>query len=191
MTTGPALPCPKCKRVLEPNSWHGANGGSCWSCRTDFEFAGFPALNAHRERAVPQAAEVAADSVCFFHPENRAETVCEECGRLVCQVCSVPFVGRKLCPACISSSRQSNAEQVVQHRVLFDRIALALAIVPLIVWPVTLVTSCAALGVVIYGWKKPGSLVGGRRVRLVIAAVLAVAEICGWVIFFSFIGFRR
>ena len=38
------------------------------------------------------------------------------------------------------------------------------------------------LGLVVYGWNKPSSLVRGRsRTRMVIAALLALLEIAGWI----------
>ena len=40
----------------------------------------------------------------------------------------------------------------------------------------------AAIGLAIYGWNKPGSLVRGSRVRLVLAIVLAGAQVVGWTI---------
>ena len=182
MTTGYALPCPRCKRVLDAASWRDATGGACWSCRTDFDFFSFPALTAKRARVAPQAAAVAEDSACFFHAENRAEAVCEDCGRMLCAVCTISFTGRKICPACIAAAKTSDAAPAVQQRVLYDAIALSLAVLPLLLWPFTLVTAPVALGYVIVGWKKPGSLVrGNSRTRLVIAGVFALLEIAGWV----------
>ena len=192
MTLGPALPCPKCKRVLESYSWHDAGSGSCRRCETEFDFTPFPALTATRSIVVPQAAELAADSVCFFHAENRAETICEGCGRLLCPVCTVKFSGQKLCPTCIAGTKSSDAAPTVRDRTLFDGTALAIALIPLLMWPFTLITAPVALGFVIYGWKKPGSLVRGRsRVRFVLAAVCAVLEIGGWVAGFIYLALKR
>jgi hypothetical protein len=182
MTAGPALPCPRCKRVLGPESWSDAEHGVCFRCKTEYEFVAFPALNATRAQIAPQAAVLAADSVCFFHPENRAETICEGCGRLLCVVCSVPFAGQKLCPTCIAGAKTSEAPAMLRDRVLYDGIALALAGLPLFIWPFTLITAPAALGMVVYGWNKPGSLVRGRsRARQIIAVILALLEIAGWI----------
>ena len=75
MISGPALPCPQCRKVLESISWHDANRGCCWSCRTDYEFLGFPALTLTRPRLVPAAVLEAEHATCFFHHSNQAETV--------------------------------------------------------------------------------------------------------------------
>ncbi len=182
MTSGAELACPKCKRTLGPDSWADAQHGACAGCRADFEFIPFPALHATRAQVIAQTAVLSEESVCFFHAENRAEAICESCGRLLCPVCTVPFGGKKLCPSCIAGSKGSEDPTVARDRVLFDSIALTLAVVPLLIWPFTLITAPAALGLVIYGWNKPNSLVRGRgRARLVIAAVIAAIEIGAWI----------
>lgn len=182
MTAGPALACPRCKRVLGPESWRDDRSGQCFRCETEFEFVGFPALRASRARVAAQPAVLADDSVCFFHAENRAEAICDGCGRLLCTVCAVPFAGQKLCPSCVAATRSSDAPSVVRDRVLYDSIALSLAVLPLIIWPFTLATAPISLGMVVYGWNKPGSLVRGRsRVRLIIAGLLATLEIAAWI----------
>ena len=187
MMPGPALPCPRCQRVLGPESWIDATSGVCHWCKTEYEFLAFPGLTAKRAPVAPQAAVLAADSVCYFHAGNRAETICEGCGRLLCAVCTVPFAGHKLCPACIAATRKSGATAVTRSRVLLDGIALALAGLPLVVFPLTALTAPLALGLVVFGWNKPGSLVRGRgRVRFIIAGILALIEIAGWVIFLLF-----
>jgi hypothetical protein len=192
MTAGPALPCPRCKRVLGPESWIDAHHGVCFRCKTDYEFVGFPALHATRARIAPQAAVLAADSVCFFHAENRAEAICEGCGRLLCPVCTVPFAGQKLCPTCISAAKVSQAPNITRDRVLFDGIAMVLAWLPLLIWPFTLITAPVALGIAIYGWNKPGSLVRGPgRVRLVIAMIIALVQIGGWITLGVFVWLRK
>ncbi len=180
MVAGPALPCPKCRKTLEAISWHSAERGSCWSCKTDFEFASFPALTVDRPRAVPQAVLVAEHATCFFHAENQAESVCEGCGRFVCAVCAVDFGGRRICPPCIASARETDAQAVTQ-RTLFDGIALALAVLPILLWPLTLVTGPAALVLAILGWRKPRSLVAPRRTKLVLAGVLGLGQVVAWI----------
>jgi len=180
--TGPALPCPHCQRVLEPNSWHGETAGRCGRCLAEFDFFPFPALTAERVRIAPQAALVAEDSVCFFHGENRAEVVCDDCGRLLCAVCAISFGGRRACPSCVAASKKSEAAPVVRQRVLYDSLALTLALFPLVLWPFTLVTAPVALGIVIAGWNKPNSLVRGPgRTRLIVAGIFALLEIAVWV----------
>lgn len=188
MISGPALPCPQCRKVLEPLSWHDADKGRCWSCRTDFDFTGFPALTAARRRVVPKAVLESEHATCFYHEMNQAEVVCEACGRFVCAICGVDFGGRSVCPPCIAAVKVNDAQQVSQ-RTLYEGIALAVALLPLLIWPLTMITAPIALGVVVVGWRKPRSLVQGGRVKLVCAGVLAVIEISIWafVVFFRWL----
>ncbi len=182
MTSSAALACPRCKRTLGPDAWADAQHGTCLRCQVDFEFTGFPALHATRTSVAAQPAVLADDSVCFFHLENRAAAICENCGRLLCPVCTVPFAGKKLCPTCIAGTKTAPDSTLVRDRMLFDSLALALAGLPLLIWPLTLVTAPVALGFVIYGWKQPNSLVRGpSRARLIIAAILALLELAGWI----------
>ena len=192
MTSAPALSCPRCRQPLGAALDADEHEGHCPRCSTEFEFVTFPALTAARPQVAPQAAVLAADSVCFFHAENRAEAVCDGCGRLLCPVCAVPFAGQKLCPTCIAAGRTAESAVLVRDRVLWDGIALVLAVFPLLLWPLTCVTAPAALGLVIYGWKKPCSLVRGpSRARFIIAGLFAVLEIAGWVILGTMFWLRR
>jgi hypothetical protein len=190
MISGPALPCPKCQRVLNPLAWHDESHGRCRSCDVEFAFTGFPALTAPRVHAAPKAAVVDEHATCFFHTENQAETVCESCGRLLCTVCAIEFSGRRLCPGCMAASRK-DAPHASDHRTLFDGLALALAFFPLLIYPLTLFTAPIALGCVIYGWRKPRSLVAPGRARLIVAGVAALLEIVAWVVVFILVFTRK
>ena len=47
-------------------------------------------------------------------------------------------------------------------------------------------TAPAALGLSIYGWKKPGSITSRRKkVRFVVAGILATLQIGGWILIFG------
>jgi len=190
MTGSTALSCPKCKHTFGDLDWHDGQSGSCRSCGTDFEALIFPALTRQRTVAKPQAVAVAEDSTCFFHAENQAEKVCDGCGRFLCVVCAVPLSGGHFCPACIAGQKKQ-APTVIPQRMLFDGAALALALVPIVIWPLTLVTAPAALVMVIYGWKKPGSVVNGRRRwKQVVAALLALVEMAAWAVVLVRIAFK-
>lgn len=138
----------------------------------------FPAVRAVRQRA-SAATAVAEDAACFFHADNRAEQVCDGCGRYLCSVCSVDFGGARLCPSCIATKRTAKRE-MASGVVLHDNIALHLSLLPLILWPFTAITAPTALGYVIYAWRKPLSVTRRSRARLWVAGIAAVVQICGW-----------
>ena len=178
------LSCPKCKRVFEPIDWHGDSRGCCRRCRTDFEFIGFQALHAGSGQVPALTQDALPDEAsCFYHAGSRAEVVCEGCGRFLCPICSIEHGGRKLCPTCIEQSMKK-APEGESGRLLWDQIALAIAVLPLLLWPFTLLTAPAALGVAIVGWNKPGSLIRGRRLRLVLALVFSSIQILVWITVF-------
>jgi hypothetical protein len=179
------LACPRCKRKLDDLSWYNETGGLCRHCETGFEFIALPALEVPRKIAVARPAEQTVDSVCFFHAENRAEAVCESCGRLLCPICAIDFVGQRICPTCISASKTSESLLSVRERPLFDRIAFVCGLLSLT--PAALVCCPAAIFFAFYGWKKPSSLVRGRsRTRFVVGALLGVVGFSGWILFFLF-----
>jgi len=180
MTIEGDLPCPQCGRTLGDLSWHDSEEGVCRSCLTEFEFMRFPELSAKRQGATPKAVVVPEHATCYHHPENQAEVVCAGCGRFLCSVCAVNFGGRVICAACIKAGLETDARSI-KSRVLFDGVALSIAVLPILAWPVTLVSAPIALGTAIYGWRKPPSLVTPGRSKLVAAALVSLAEIAGWV----------
>jgi hypothetical protein len=180
MKRGPALPCFRCGRTFDSTSWIDANNCRCLHCREDFEFLPFPALVKTRAIAKPQAIAVADDSSCFFHAENQAEKVCDGCGRFLCNVCAIPFSGRIVCSSCVAAKKTGDTP-LLTERALHDGIALSLALLPILFWPLTLLSAPTALGVAIYGWNKPRSLVRSGRSKLVLAMLLALLQIGGWI----------
>ena len=140
--------------------------------------------------AVPKAVVLTENATCYHHAENQAEAICEGCGRFLCSVCAIRFAGRLLCPGCIQAATKTDVN-AVGSRVLYEGIALALALLPILVWPTTLVTAPLALGTVIHAWKKPRSLVQGGSTKLVLAGVLALVEIAAWVILFLTLWLKR
>lgn len=175
--------CLKCKHPLELRLVEELTAGRCGQCQRGFEFIAFPALLAVPTVARAQSAQALDDAVCFFHAENRAESVCENCGRYLCTVCGVEFGGSRLCPQCVSLRRASDSKRSGRDLVLHDTIGLALAVGPLLVFWLTLITAPVALGYVIFAWRQPLSILRRSRWRLVLAGTLAVLEILGWIIY--------
>ena len=173
--------CPGCKHLLRSEFWLNDRQARCPFCSTDLEFVPFPALTAAHTVARPAAASLGEDATCFFHATNRAEAVCSGCGRLLCSVCAVDFAGQCLCPSCIAG-RSAAKPDTVKSRILWDSCALMLAGLPVLMWPLTIVTAPTAVGLAIYGWNKPCSLVRGSKIRLLAAMILGGLQIAGWCI---------
>ncbi len=175
-----APPCPKCKTPLAGIGEADAGEGVCGGCATIIEYTLYPVRN--RPKPVARAVRsVDGDATCYFHPQNQAVAVCDECGRYVCTVCELPGEdGRRLCPPCVSAGRKKTklkADEVV----VYDSLAFTLALLPVLFWPATLLTAPAALFIAIYGWKKPRSLVRPGAWKLITAVVVSAIEIGLWV----------
>lgn len=184
MTAPVPLSCPKCRAGLTGELAPPGAPGECPSCRRPIEGFIFPAH--YRPPVTGQAAEsvvTAEDAGCFYHPKNRALVPCDLCGRFLCALCDVELHGQHLCPACVDAGRRKNRlRELDGDRMLYGRVALVTAILPLFVWPLTFMTGPAAVFIAIYGWNKPPSLTGTRHLSHVAAIVLGLAEISGWVL---------
>jgi hypothetical protein len=66
--------------------------------------------------------------------------------------------------------------------VLYDGIALRLALFPIITVWFTIVTAPMALYLAVRHWKSPGSLVRRGKIQYILAMALSGLEICGWAI---------
>lgn len=180
-SAGYSPPCPKCKVPLVGlDSAEDTGEGVCAACATALEFTLFPARR-RAKQVLRVERSLEGDSTCYFHPTNHAASICDGCGRYVCAVCEVPSDdGRKLCPPCVSASRKKTVQKA-DEIVVYDQLALTVALLPILIWPITLVSAPVALGLVIYGGNKPRSLIRPGRWRLRVAAVLAVLEISAWI----------
>jgi len=185
--------CPKCRAVLGVEYFNQPVWRPCPSCTTELRVEVFPAM--FREEQVTAGERIMAEgeASCFYHPEKRAAVVCDACGRFICALCDVDFNGQHLCPACFEAGRQKGKIAKLQNtRTRHDRIALVLAVAPLLIFYFTLFTAPAALFYAIWHWKSPGSIVPNwRRLTLIIAMLFASMEIAGWVTLFTWLAIRK
>jgi hypothetical protein len=191
--TAQPIGCPKCRAVLGPEYFNQPNWLACPSCALELRLEVFPALFRKHETSVAERVQAEGEASCFYHPEKKAAVVCDACGRFLCALCDVEFDGRHLCPGCLEAGRQKGKiAKLERGRTRHDHIALALALVPLLIFYLTIFTAPAALVYAIYHWKSPGSLVPNRRRLLLVCAVLiASLEIIGWIFFFTWLVIRK
>lgn len=181
--------CTKCKAGLPDELLNSVEASFCPNCDAELQIEIFPAL--FRTLEVGRAGErilVDGESSCFYHPQKKAVIPCEVCGRFLCALCDVELDGRHLCPGCLESGKKKGQlKQLENQRVLYDRMALILATIPLLLffWP-SLLGAPAALWIVIRHRNDPPTIRGGSKVRFWIAAVLAVLQIIGWGVLFVY-----
>jgi hypothetical protein len=181
-----SLGCPKCRKTLPEKTLAEDGDTFCPVCLTDLHILVFPA--AFTPTGVAVAAGVTGDSeaTCFFHAMNRAVAVCAGCGRLLCSVCEVDFAGQKLCPACIASgSGRGPVKRPENNRVLYDTIALTLAVGFLFIPPIICVTGPSAIVYSIWAWKKPSGIMRRNRWRLWVAVGISSIGIVFWIFIFG------
>jgi hypothetical protein len=179
------LRCFRCKTSLGWNLVDTLDWTRCPVCGSTFRIVGFPAAF-HTASSSSAVISVLAqgESSCFYHPHKRAVLPCESCGRFLCSLCDVELSGQHLCPGCLETGkRKGRLEQLQNHRLRYDKIALGLAVLPVLLiataW-FTIVTAPAAMFVAIRHWKSPSSLLTQSKVRFVVAMLIAGLQLAGW-----------
>ena len=92
----------------------------------------------------------------FYHPEKKAVLTCNYCGRFLCALCDVDFAGQHLCPPCIESGKKKKKiKNLENHRVLYDDVALAVAVLPLMLCYFVVLTAPISLFIAFRYWNAP------------------------------------
>jgi hypothetical protein len=160
----------------------------CTMCGSSNVVKVFPAALASAHSLPPGEAALEGEAACFDHSTRRAVSACQQCGRYVCQLCSVEFGGQTWCPSCVAAgaghARSANLET---SRSLFDSTALILPLASLLVWPFTVIAAPASLVLSAMKWSQPLSLVRPNRWRFAAAILISVAEIAGWILLIAYL----
>lgn len=179
---GKALACTRCGTVLAELADATSGACACSNCDAQFYVAVFPALSRPLAAGQPgQAIVLDGEASCFYHPQKRALVPCQTCGRFLCALCDVELNGQHLCPACLESGQaKGRLTQLQKRHVLYDSVALTLAIAPLLFWPLTCLSAPATLYIAIRHWKTPLSILPRTKIRYLVAMVLATVQLAGW-----------
>ncbi|HSH94838.1 MAG TPA: hypothetical protein VK968_11880 [Roseimicrobium sp.] len=177
--------CPKCKADLPVDRVSGPEFVACPVCVTPVRGVFFPALFRKIDTVdLGETVVVEGESSCFFHPSKRAAVACEACGRFLCSLCDVDLDGRHMCATCLESGKKKGREQNLQDTLVrHDSIALGLCLLPVLLWPITIVTAPMAVYISIRHWNSPGGILPRRaKVRFVIAIILGTLQVSAWVL---------
>jgi len=163
--------------------WELATGdvAVCTACGSSNQVRVFPAIVAPAQG--PARAEVALDgeAACYDHPSKRAVAACEQCGRFVCQLCSVESGSAIWCPSCVAAGAgKAKSANLDTGRTLYDSTALILPLISLVLYPFTIVAAPASLVLSAMTWSRPISLVRRNRWRFVAAILISLVEIGLW-----------
>jgi len=181
-TTAQAACCTRCGAPVPPELLNRDRPLPCPACQAQLMVAAYPALltgPAAAERPRELADEDEAS--CFYHPGKQAVVHCDACGRFLCALCDIQLGGRHLCPNCLKPAAgtapegaPTAASELDRRRVLYDRMALMYAILPLGFTP--LIT----LYLAVRYWSAPGGLLRGSKVRWIAAVLIALAQLFLW-----------
>jgi hypothetical protein len=180
------LSCTKCRAALPPATLNRADWSACPGCGALIRADVFPAL--FKKTATVAAEDILADSRagCYFHPQKKAVVPCSSCGRFLCSLCDVELGDKHVCPSCLEAGKNKRKIRNLEtERVLYDSIALSLAILPILVWFITIVTAPISIYYSVRYWKSPTSILPRTKVRFVFAVLLSTAQLGGWFLFFS------
>jgi hypothetical protein len=180
--------CAACGQNLPVDFANAGEFFGCPSCLVSQRVFAFPALNRVATANAALPALESNDASCFYHPLKQAVVACDNCGRFLCALCDVEMSGSHRCPACLEiGKRKQKLENVENRRILFDSLALTLSIVPLLMWPLTIVTAPATLFVVLRYWRRPLSILPRTRIRFVLAFLIALGQLGGWALLIYFL----
>jgi hypothetical protein len=185
--TAPSVQCDNCRVAIPAELFNRGAFAPCPSCATAVWAELFPAF----QRPLPSGHDGAAvlteeEAACFYHPRKQAVVPCDACGRFLCALCDCELKGRHLCPGCLERGRKEGKLRGLEHqRLLYDNIALSLAIYPLLIFYLTLFTAPMVVYLSIRHWNSPSSILPRTKVRYVIALLLALMQIGGWTFVFT------
>jgi hypothetical protein len=183
----PEINCPKCGHALNEDALNASSLTKCNTCGVELRAEVFPAIERQRDTGiVNEAVTTGSEAGCFYHPDKKALTHCAMCGRFLCALCDLEINDQHLCAACLAIGQKRNTiVNLENHRILYDKIALFLAVVPftVVLWFFSILTTPATIFVVIRYWKTPGSIMSDSKLRFVLAFMFAGIQMFGWVAF--------
>lgn len=187
------LACTKCGSALPPGMLNAAGLSACPGCSSLIRADVFPALFKKAPAVAVENILADGQAGCFFHPQKKAVVPCGSCGRFLCSLCDVEFGGRHVCPSCLEAGKSKRRIRNLEtERVLHDSIALSIAILPILMWFVTIVTAPISIFYSLRHWKSPMSILPRTKVRFVFAVLISVLQLGGWFFFLStFLKYRK
>lgn len=174
------LACTRCGAPLPEGAPGAPSLIQCPVCHAKQRVMLFPAFHHSPDAgASPQLILAAGEAACFYHAEKRAVVPCDACGRFLCALCDVKLGEQHFCPSCLQARREPQRLGPVERgRVRYDQIVWSLLIVPLpFCMLVAPVTATGALGLALWKWRAPPSVVANTRARLITGIILAALEL--------------
>ncbi len=184
--------CTQCHTPISAQYYNTSDLIPCPSCHVPIKIDVFPALSRGLQPGKAGEALMDDQASCFYHPQKKAVIPCDHCGRFLCALCDVELGGKHLCPTCLQSGKKKGRIiNLDRHRLLYDGIALRLALFPMITIWFTTVTAPMALYLAIRHWKSPTSLIRRTKIRFILAIALSGLQIFAWATWIVYLVSRR
>ncbi len=170
--------CHKCNRdsLRQVNS----SLAECTECLLTFQLTIFPAALKDGKASPVENRQVfhEGESTCFEHQSSLAVATCQDCGRFLCSLCEVKTGELIQCLDCFVKTKENqNADKIVR----WDQILPAIAILPILFWPFTIITAPAVLILAILKGKNPANNpLPFSRAAIAIAFFFALMQIGFW-----------
>lgn len=184
--------CVFCNALLNPVQLAAAGGQvQCQACKRRSTVLAMPSLLENRAAKPPPPPvdpPAEGEAACFYSPNRRATKECSHCGVLISDIWAAQWGSKSVCLKCLDHLRAKGQDAHFQtKRILWDNVALIMALVPLTVvfWWVSFITAPAAIFTALWHWNSPRSLVPRSRLRLIIALLLGLAQVGGFVFLIS------
>ena len=181
------IECPKCSAALSENVINSFELTRCNGCAVSIRVDAFPAVYRKLETGMSgEKITHSSEAGCYYHEKKKAVIHCSMCGRFLCALCNLEIGSQNLCPGCLETGEKKKKLDILEnHRILYDNIALFIAILPftLIFWFLSPLSAPAALFMVIRFWKAPASLAHRSKIRFIAAFILAGLQLVGWSMF--------
>lgn len=177
--------CTNCTAYLPEESFNSRSFNPCPICGSLIRVDVFPAAYKTLSEVKSRESLLMDDEAsCFYHPNKEAVTTCSYCGRFLCSLCDIDFDDQHLCASCLESGkRKGKIDKLENNRFRYDNLALGIAIFPLFIWFVTILTAPAAVFLVIRYWKAPSGIIKRSRFRMILALFIAGLQIAGWALY--------
>ncbi len=178
------IKCPKCETRLPESTINTSRLEACLACGVMIRADAFPALI--RKQSAVQTGELLQaenEASCFYHPKKKAVVPCSVCGRFLCALCDVELDGCSMCLTCVEAGKnQRKIKSLENKRTLYDNRALSIAVVPMLFVYPTIITAPIALFMALWYWKEPSSIIPRTKIRFIIAIILSLCQIAGWLL---------
>jgi hypothetical protein len=178
--------CTKCSNPIPEGFLNNTFTLPCPSCGAQIQAFVFPAF--YMPMGPVDAGEsltFEGESSCYYHPNKKASVHCQGCGRFLCSLCDVELNAHHLCPACLETgAKKGTIENMDNTRTNYENMALHLAVVPILFFFPTILTAPIALYIAIRYWRSPSSMVFRTKARFILAILLALPQVAGWLFYF-------